>query len=34
MLAERETIYSGKFLRAIFAKIIVVKDFSVHSVDR
>jgi hypothetical protein len=31
---ERQTMYSGKFLLDILARIIVVRDFSVHSVDR
>jgi len=34
MFADRETMYSGKFQRAIFARMIVVNDFSVHSVER
>ena len=30
----RQTTYSGKFLREILARMMVVSDFSVHSVDR
>ncbi len=34
MLVDRETIYSGKLRLEILARMIVVKDFSVHSVER
>ena len=33
MFADLDTMYSGKFHLAIRAKMMVVKDFSVHSVD-
>ena len=34
IFAERETMYSGKFQRAIRARMMVVSDFSVHRVER
>lgn len=34
ILVERDTMYEGKLRREMRAKIIVVRDFSVHSVER
>lgn len=34
MLVDLETMYSGKLRREILARIMVVSDFSVHSVER